>query len=231
VSFSVRPFAARAGSDASRRGRHNATLSRSRGDGAAQGARRPSWREGRTGVRRQWFRRSVRACFRRAPATAEATALSGCYLQLLSRMGALFDLAFETMPLGLGMRVRVEDYRREAGSIVIANPSVPDGHCSQRLHLACQIALQRRLSDRRQHGVGSPRVPGKGAGDSRWRPIAAPLTLRQHGVADRRRAAWSLGMARQYNTSRVDNPATAPVWSDGGSRHLPTIVPLTNVDA
>jgi histidinol-phosphate aminotransferase len=39
----------------------------------------------------------------------------------------LFDLAYETVPLDGGMDVRVEDYRREAGSIVIANPNAPTG--------------------------------------------------------------------------------------------------------
>ena len=31
-------------------------------------------------------------------------------------------------------------------------------------------------------GGGSPHVPGAGAGGSCWRPVAAPLALRQHGV-------------------------------------------------
>jgi histidinol-phosphate aminotransferase len=35
----------------------------------------------------------------------------------------LFGVACETVRLDDGMRVRVEDYRREAGSIVIANPT------------------------------------------------------------------------------------------------------------
>ena len=39
----------------------------------------------------------------------------------------LFGLACEAVPLDGGMRVRVEDYRREAGSIVIANPNAPTG--------------------------------------------------------------------------------------------------------
>ena len=39
----------------------------------------------------------------------------------------LFGLACETVPLDDEMRVRVEDYRREAGSIVIANPNAPTG--------------------------------------------------------------------------------------------------------
>jgi histidinol-phosphate aminotransferase len=39
----------------------------------------------------------------------------------------LFGLACETVPLDDGMRVRVDDYRREAGSIVIANPNAPTG--------------------------------------------------------------------------------------------------------
>jgi histidinol-phosphate aminotransferase len=39
----------------------------------------------------------------------------------------LFGLASETVPLDGGMRIRIEDYRREAGSIVIANPNAPTG--------------------------------------------------------------------------------------------------------
>ncbi|WP_147145820.1 histidinol-phosphate transaminase [Reyranella soli] len=39
----------------------------------------------------------------------------------------LFGVAFETVPLDDGMRVRIEDYWREAGSIVIANPNAPTG--------------------------------------------------------------------------------------------------------
>jgi histidinol-phosphate aminotransferase len=39
----------------------------------------------------------------------------------------LFGLAYKTVPLDDGMRLRVEDYRREAGSIVIANPNAPTG--------------------------------------------------------------------------------------------------------
>src|SRR6516162_3884399 len=39
----------------------------------------------------------------------------------------LFGLACETVPLDGEMRVRVEDYRRDAGSIVIANPNAPTG--------------------------------------------------------------------------------------------------------
>jgi histidinol-phosphate aminotransferase len=39
----------------------------------------------------------------------------------------LFSVTCETVPLDGGMRVRVEDYRREAGAIVIANPNAPTG--------------------------------------------------------------------------------------------------------
>jgi histidinol-phosphate aminotransferase len=48
----------------------------------------------------------------------------------------LFGLAFETVPLDDGMRVRVEDYRREAGSIVIANPNAPTGIALSRAEIA-----------------------------------------------------------------------------------------------
>jgi histidinol-phosphate aminotransferase len=39
----------------------------------------------------------------------------------------LFGIACETVPLDEAMRVRVEDYRRAAGAIVIANPNAPTG--------------------------------------------------------------------------------------------------------
>jgi histidinol-phosphate aminotransferase len=39
----------------------------------------------------------------------------------------LFGVACETVPLDSEMRIRIDDYRREAGSIVIANPNAPTG--------------------------------------------------------------------------------------------------------
>jgi histidinol-phosphate aminotransferase len=48
----------------------------------------------------------------------------------------LFGLACETVPLDDGMRVRVEDYRGEAGSIVIANPNAPTGIALPRTEIA-----------------------------------------------------------------------------------------------
>jgi histidinol-phosphate aminotransferase len=48
----------------------------------------------------------------------------------------LFGLACETVPLDGEMRVRVDDYRREAGSIVIANPNAPTGVAVPRAEIA-----------------------------------------------------------------------------------------------
>lgn len=48
----------------------------------------------------------------------------------------LFGLACETVPLDEGMRVRIEDYRRDAGSIVIANPNAPTGVALPRSEIA-----------------------------------------------------------------------------------------------
>jgi histidinol-phosphate aminotransferase len=48
----------------------------------------------------------------------------------------LFGLAYETVPLDGEMRVRVEDYRRDAGSIVIANPNAPTGVALSRAKIA-----------------------------------------------------------------------------------------------
>ena len=48
----------------------------------------------------------------------------------------LSGLACEIVPLDDGMRVRVEDYRRAAGSIVIANPNAPTGIALPRAEIA-----------------------------------------------------------------------------------------------
>jgi histidinol-phosphate aminotransferase len=48
----------------------------------------------------------------------------------------LFGLTCETVPLDAGMRVRIQDYRREAGSIVIANPNAPTGVALPRAQIA-----------------------------------------------------------------------------------------------
>jgi len=48
----------------------------------------------------------------------------------------LFGLACETVKLDGDMRLRVEDYRREAGSIVIANPNAPTGVALSRAEIA-----------------------------------------------------------------------------------------------
>jgi histidinol-phosphate aminotransferase len=48
----------------------------------------------------------------------------------------LFGLACETVPLDGDMRIRVEDYRRKAGSIVIANPNAPTGVALSRAEIA-----------------------------------------------------------------------------------------------
>src|SRR6516162_3451606 len=52
----------------------------------------------------------------------------------------LFGLACETVPLDDEMRVRVEDYRCEAGSIVIANPNAPTGVALPRAEIARLLA-------------------------------------------------------------------------------------------
>ena len=48
----------------------------------------------------------------------------------------LFGLAWEAVPLDDDMRVRVGDYRRSAGSIVLANPNAPTGIALTRAEIA-----------------------------------------------------------------------------------------------
>ena len=48
----------------------------------------------------------------------------------------LFGVAYETVPLDDEMRIRIEDYRREAGAIIIANPNAPTGIALPRTEIA-----------------------------------------------------------------------------------------------
>lgn len=52
----------------------------------------------------------------------------------------LFGITLETVPLDDGMGVRVEDYRRDAGAIVIANPNAPTGIALPRAAIARLLA-------------------------------------------------------------------------------------------
>ena len=52
----------------------------------------------------------------------------------------LFGIECETVPLDAGMRVWVENYRREAGAIVIANPNAPTGVSLPRTEIAQLLA-------------------------------------------------------------------------------------------
>lgn len=57
----------------------------------------------------------------------------------------MFALLCETVPLDSDMRIRVEDYRREAGSIVIANPNAPTGVALSRAEIAQILADHRDI--------------------------------------------------------------------------------------
>ena len=51
----------------------------------------------------------------------------------------LFDIAFKTVPLDAAMAVRVADYRRSAGSIILANPNAPTGMALSRAQIAALL--------------------------------------------------------------------------------------------
>jgi histidinol-phosphate aminotransferase len=51
----------------------------------------------------------------------------------------LFDIAFETVPLDAAMAVRVADYRRAAGAIILANPNAPTGIALPRAQIAALL--------------------------------------------------------------------------------------------
>jgi histidinol-phosphate aminotransferase len=48
----------------------------------------------------------------------------------------LFDIAYETVPLDQAMQIRIADYRRPAGALIIANPNAPTGVALSRAEIA-----------------------------------------------------------------------------------------------
>src|SRR5450755_4417884 len=48
----------------------------------------------------------------------------------------LFDIAYEAVPLDQAMQIRVADYRRPAGALIIANPNAPTGVALSRAEIA-----------------------------------------------------------------------------------------------
>jgi histidinol-phosphate aminotransferase len=52
----------------------------------------------------------------------------------------LFGITYETVPLDEGMRVRLADYRRPCGAIIIANPNAPTGIALTRAEVAALAA-------------------------------------------------------------------------------------------
>jgi histidinol-phosphate aminotransferase len=51
----------------------------------------------------------------------------------------LFGIAFETVPLDAAMRVRIADYKRPAGAIILANPNAPTGIALPRAEVAALL--------------------------------------------------------------------------------------------
>lgn len=52
----------------------------------------------------------------------------------------LFGVRHETVPLDTSMRVRVDDYRRDCGAIILANPNAPTGIALERREIAFLLA-------------------------------------------------------------------------------------------
>jgi len=51
----------------------------------------------------------------------------------------LFDIAFETVPLDPAMRIRIADYRRPAGAVILPNPNAPTGVALARAEIAALL--------------------------------------------------------------------------------------------
>lgn len=55
----------------------------------------------------------------------------------------LFDIAYETVPLDQAMQIRVADYRRPAGAIIIPNPNAPTGIALSRAEIVTLLEEHR----------------------------------------------------------------------------------------
>src|SRR6267378_2519617 len=114
----------------------------------------------------------------------------------------LFGLACETVPLDDEMRVRVEDYRREAGSIVIANPNAPTG-----------VALRRRPGEQASHllvrGCSVPRQKDNREPVARPRARVARLRSDAPDQMARRHPPFRAGWAQPF--------APADIWRKRGT--------------
>ncbi len=109
----------------------------------------------------------------------------------------LFGVAFETVPLDDGMRVRIEDYRRAAGSIVIANPNAPTGIALPRSDIV------RLLKDHPDIPVLIDEAYIHFAGA----PVASSLAARHKDVVVLRTFSKIFGMAGMRMGFVMTNPA------------------------
>jgi histidinol-phosphate aminotransferase len=55
----------------------------------------------------------------------------------------LFGIAYETVPLDDGMRIRVADYRRPCGAVILPNPNAPTGVALARAEIAALLNQHR----------------------------------------------------------------------------------------
>jgi histidinol-phosphate aminotransferase len=79
----------------------------------------------------------------------------------------LFGLTWETVPLDQDMRVRIEDFRRPAGAIVLANPNAPTGIALPRTDIARLLDEHRDipvLVDEAYVDFGAESAPRHGRG-------------------------------------------------------------------
>ncbi len=53
----------------------------------------------------------------------------------------LFGIAQETVPLDAGLRIRVEDYRRPAGAVILPNPNAPTGIALTRAEIVALLEM------------------------------------------------------------------------------------------
>ena len=58
----------------------------------------------------------------------------------------LFGITHQTVPLDAGLRVRVEDYRRPAGAVILPNPNAPTGVALSRAEIVTLLEMHPNAS-------------------------------------------------------------------------------------
>ena len=147
------------------------------------------------GVRRQRFGRSAGARLRRAAEADEPLLFPDVTYSFYPVYCRLFGVAYETVPLDEAMRVRVADYRRPAGAIIIPNPNAPTGIALPRAEIARLLARSSRHAGGDRRGLCRFRRRERGSADRDHPNLLVVQTMSKSRALAGLRVGYAIGDA------------------------------------